>query len=211
MSEHNGRTIKVMIVDPRPVVIIGLRNILDVDGIEVIGEISKGDRIVPACRTMLPDVIIIDMNQMYNRYIPEISDILSGKGVLLFCDNKVDVVDTAFRLGANGCIPKDSEPGYIRQSVIDVSNGMEPLSPEMIREIIGKYKIKISASTGTILTERQKKILILMAQGLYGNAIGKKLYLSGATVKREARNIYDKLGTNDRASAVAEAIRRGYI
>jgi len=227
MSEHNGRTIKVLLVDPRPVVIIrtikvllvdprpvviiGLRTILDVEGIEVMGEVSEADRIIPTCRTILPDVIIIDMNPLYNRYIPEISDILSGKGILLFCDSSMDIVDNALRLGATGCIAKDSESGYIRQSVFDVSKGIPPLSPDMIKDILSKYRVKISATLGTILTERQINILKFIAQGVNTGDIGRKLYLSNSTVKREARNIYNKLGTNDRAAAVAEAIRRGYI
>jgi two-component system nitrate/nitrite response regulator NarL len=116
----------------------------------------------------------------------------------------------AIEAGAQGYLSKDSDPDAICGAILAVARGQTVLGPE-VHDAIGE-EIRLRAPAGPIpLSEREREILIMTADGLSASDIGKKLYLSPATVKTHLQRIYQKLGVSDRAAAVAEAMRAGLL
>ena len=122
-----------------------------------------------------------------------------------------DFIKQAVEAGVSGYLLKDSDCEQITKAVHQVYDGLCPIAPSLTRELVTKF-VKLSRNDqSSILTERQIQILKLIAEGISGKDIGNTLFVSTSTVKREIRNVFDKLGVNDRAQAVSEAMKRRII
>jgi len=122
-----------------------------------------------------------------------------------------DFIKQALEAGVSGYLLKDSDCEDITEVVHQVYDGLCPIAPSLTRDLVNKF-VKLSRNQqASILSERQTEMLRLIAEGLSGNDIGSQLSISPSTVKREIRNIFDKLGVNDRAQAVYEALKRRII
>jgi len=212
---NESRRIKVLLVDDHHVVREGLRRILDMDGgIEVIGEARSGEEAVAKAVALSPDVIIMDLKMPGMDGISatrEIIQKLPGANVLVLTLYAEDFVKQAVEAGVSGYLLKDSDAEQITRGVHQVYEGLSPIAPSLTRGLVTEFA-KLSRSTrSSVLTPRQVEILKLIADGESGKSIGERLFLSTSTVKREVRHIFDKLGVNDRAHAVSEAMRRSLI
>ena len=209
MSETNSK-IKVLLVDPHPVVRIGLRCILEGDEIEIIGAIGTGGALSTIEETQ-PDVVIMELKKDSRREIYEILNKYPSARILIFTGYHHTPVTEAISAGVIGFLMKDSSPAIIKQGVIDVAAGLSPISPELNRELVNGY-VKLGRRVeSSVLNDRQIKVLAAISAGKTGKEISKQVFISPSTVKREVRDIFNKLGTSDRASSVAEGIRRGLI
>ena len=213
MSE--SRTIKVLLVDDHNVVREGLRRILDMDPtIEVVGEARSGEEAVVKAVALSPDVIVMDLKMPGMDGITatrEIRQKLPDVNVLVLTLYAEDFVKQAVEAGVSGYLLKDSDTEQIIQGVHQVYEGLSPIAPSLTRGLVTEFA-KLSKSSGSsVLTPRQVEILKLIAEGESGKTIGERLFLSTSTVKREVRHIFDKLGVNDRAHAVSEAMKRNLI
>jgi len=208
-------TIKVLIVDDHQVVREGLRRILDSDNeVEVIGEARSGEEAVVKAISLVPDVIIMDLKMPGMDGIMATHEIKQKKpniNVLVLTLYAEDFIKQAVEAGVSGYLLKDSDCDQITKAVHQVYDGLCPIAPSLTRELVTKF-VKLSRNDqSSILTERQIQILKLIAEGISGKDIGNTLFVSTSTVKREIRNIFDKLGVNDRAQAVSEAMKRRII
>lgn len=208
-------TIKVLIVDDHYVVREGLRRILDKDEeIEVIGEARSGEEAVVKAFSLAPDVIIMDlkmpgMDGIMATY--EIKQKMPDINILVLTLYAEDFINQAVEAGVSGYLLKDSDSEQITKAVHQVYDGLCPIAPSLTRELVTKF-VKLSRNDqSSLLTKRQAEILRLIAEGVSGKDIGSQLFISTSTVKREIRNIFDKLGVNDRAQAVSEAMKRRII
>ena len=213
MSE--SRSIKVLLVDDHNVVREGLRRILEADGgIEVIGEARSGEEAVAKAVALSPDVIIMDLKMPGMDGIAatrEITRQLPKANVLVLTLYAEDFVKQAVEAGVSGYLLKDSDSEQITKAVYQVYDGLSPIAPSLTRGLVTEFAKLSRNSRSSVLTSRQVDILKLIADGESGNSIGERLFLSTSTVKREVRHIFDKLGVNDRAHAVSEAMKRDLI
>ena len=208
-------TIKVLIVDDHQVVREGLRRILEADDeVEVIGEARSGEEAVVKATSLVPDVIIMDLKMPGMDGIMATHEIKQKKpniNILVLTLYAEDFIKQAVEAGVSGYLLKDSDCEQITKAVHQVYDGLCPIAPSLTRELVTKF-VKLSRNDqSSILTERQIQILKLIAEGISGKDIGNTLFVSTSTVKREIRNIFDKLGVNDRAQAVSEAMKRRII
>ena len=205
-------SIKVLIVDDHQVVREGLRRILEMDKqIQVIGEARSGEEAVVKTSALAPDVVVMDLKMPGMDGITATQEIKTKKpdtNVLILTLYAEDFVKQAVEAGASGYILKDSDTEQITKAVHQVNEGLCPIAPSLTRDLVTRY-VKLSRQENTsILNKRQTEILKLISEGISGNDIGNKLFISTSTVKREIRNIFDKLGVNDRAQAVSEAMKK---
>ena len=208
-------TIKVLIVDDHYVVREGLRRIVQLDEeIEVVGEARNGEEAITKANSLLPDVIIMDLKMPEMDGITatrEIKQRLPDVNILILTLYAEDFIRQAVEAGVSGYLLKDSDCDQIIKAIHQVHDGLSPIAPSLTRELVTEYA-KLSRSYQTsILTTRQKEVLRLIADGVNSREISTNLFISASTVKREIRNIFDKLGVNDRPHAVAEAIRRKLV
>jgi DNA-binding NarL/FixJ family response regulator len=205
-------SIKVLIVDDHQVVREGLRRILEMDKqIQVIGEARSGEEAIVKTNALVPDVVIMDLKMPGMDGIVATHEIKNQKpdiNVLILTLYAEDFVKQAVEAGASGYILKDSDTEQITKAVHQVNEGLCPIAPSLTRDLVTRY-VKLSRhENNSILNKRQTEILKLISEGISGNDIGNQLFISTSTVKREIRNIFDKLGVNDRAQAVSEAMKR---
>ena len=113
-------------------------------------------------------------------------------------------------MGASGYLLKDSDRSDICAAVEAIAAGRAVLAPEAQTALAQGVRLR-GASQGPAISEREREVLALTADGLSAPQIGARLHLSPATVKSHLQNVYEKLGVSDRAAAVATAIRLGLL
>ncbi len=208
-------TIKVLIVDDHYVVREGLRRILELEKwIEVVGEAKSGEEAITKAVSLSPDVIIMDLKMpgmdgiMATR---EIKQKMPDVNILVLTLYAEDFVKQAIEAGASGYLLKDSDCEQITKAIHQVYDGLCPIAPSLTQKLVTEYSKISRNSQSSILSKRQIEILKLIAEGERGKEIGSHLFISTSTVKREIRNIFDKLGVNDRAQAVSKAMKQKLI
>ena len=141
----------------------------------------------------------------------EIKEKLPDVNILVLTLYEEDFISQAVEAGVSGYLLKDSDSEQITKGVHQVYDGLSPIAPSLTRGLVTEFAKLSRSNRSSILTKRQVEILKLVAEGESGKDIGEKLFLSTSTVKREVRHIFDKLGVNDRAHAVSEALKRNLI
>jgi two-component system nitrate/nitrite response regulator NarL len=116
----------------------------------------------------------------------------------------------ALATGGFGYVTKDASMRQIQDAVRRVATGVRSLGPDVENQVIEEIQARAERNA-LELTERERAVLELAVQGLTVAAMGKHLHLSPATVKVHLSTLYAKLGVSDRASAVAEALRRRLV
>jgi len=204
--------ISVLLVDDHLVVRAGLRALLDSQpDIEVIGEADTGEVAVAMAAENRPDVVMMDLALGTGiDGVEAIRLIRAGRPdqpVLVFTtyDTDADVV-RALDAGAIGYLLKDSAPQDIFGAIRGAVAGRSVLSPPVASRVLDRMRRPDQA-----LTAREAELLSLLAEGLTNKELGKRLFISEATVKTHLAHIYAKLGVDSRAAAVSIALRRDGI
>ena len=210
--------IRVLIADDHPVFVDGLRTLLAVTGeFEIVGEVATGTEAVQACVELHPDVAIIDLQMPELNGIEATRGIASaapGVGVLVLTMFEDDEsVFAAMRAGARGYLLKGSRQAEIVRAVHVVAGGEAIFGPTVAQRIIAYFKTERPAgSPGAFpeLTDREREVLELLAQGESNLTIAQRLVLSPKTVRNYVSNVFGKLQVADRAQAVVRARRAGF-
>ena len=204
--------ISVLLVDDHLVVRAGLRALLDSQpDITVIGEADTGEDAVAIAVDRTPDVVMMDLALGTGidgvEAIRRIRAARPDQPVLVFTtyDTDADVV-RALDAGAIGYLLKDSAPQDIFGAIRDAVAGRSVLSPPVASRVLDRMRRPDQA-----LTAREAELLSLLAEGLTNKELGKRLFISEATVKTHLAHIYAKLGVDSRAAAVSIALRRDGI
>lgn len=204
--------ISVLLVDDHLVVRAGLRALLDSQpDITVIGEADTGEDAVAMSAARSPDVVMMDLALGMGidgvEAIRRIRAARPDQPVLVFTtyDTDADVV-RALDAGAIGYLLKDSAPPDIFGAIRDAVAGRSVLSPPVASRVLDRMRRPDQA-----LTAREAELLSLLAEGLTNKELGKRLFISEATVKTHLAHIYAKLGVDSRAAAVSIALRRDGI
>ena len=205
--------IRVLLVDDHQVVREGLKRMLEPDkDIKVVGEAVNGEDAITQAELLSPDVILMDIK------MPDMDGItathqLSQKmpDVKVIMLTLYEYVTEAIEAGASGYILKDASRERLIQAIHDAYNGYSPLAPSLTRQVLTELANLSRVSRDSLLSERQCEILRLIAAGLVSRDIGAKLCISESTVKKDLTHTFNRLGVNDRAQAVAEAMKRNLI
>lgn len=210
------KIINVFIADDHPVYREGLaQNWEGVPQINVIGSAGDGRSALEAIRQLKPDVAVMDLK------LPE----LDGMQVLelLFAEDSPTSVlvltaymdsTTVYRAlthGARGFLEKAASFSEITEAVLQIGAGGTIIAPFAQDVLARELRTRQNTTEKPILTSREVEILRLAADGHSGQKIASELHISLTTVKTHLQHIYDKLDVSDRASAVAQAMRRGFL
>lgn len=213
--------IRVLLVDDQALVRGGFRSILDgQDDIEVVGEAADGREAIDRTRTLLPDVVLMDIRMPRLDGIEATRRLLDGRCparvLILTTFDEDEYVYQALRAGASGFLLKSAPPRELAGAVRTVAAGEALLAPEITRRMIEDYVSRprpgSERATGLdTLTPRELEVLGLIARGRSNAEIGADLYLSEPTVKTHVTRILAKLGLRDRVQAVVFAYESGLV
>jgi DNA-binding NarL/FixJ family response regulator len=204
-----GQPIRLLLVDDHPVVRGGLRGMFAGEpGFEVVGEAENGADAIAQAGTLRPDVVLMDLRMPEMGGVEAIRRLRESAPtvrvlVLTTYDTDNDVLP-AIEAGAIGYLLKDAPREELMRAVRVAFQGDAVLAPSVARRLIGQVR----APTQEALSERELDVLRLIAAGASNRDAAAKLFISESTVKTHLLHIYEKLGVQDRAAAVAEAYKR---
>ncbi|MDQ0946926.1 DNA-binding NarL/FixJ family response regulator [Streptomyces phaeochromogenes] len=207
--------LRLLIADDHAVVRAGLRALLEgaVD-LDVIAEASSGEEAVRLGAELTPDVVLMDLRFAgTNRGIDGVEAVrrlaseAPGTPVVMLTSysGRAEVV-RALEAGARGYVLKAGPPEDLFRAVRSAAVGGMGLAPEVVGDLVGQVVTPVPE-----LTQREREVVRLMADGHSNRSIADSLYLSEATVKTHLVRIYRKLGVDNRAAAVSQAVRRGLL
>jgi DNA-binding NarL/FixJ family response regulator len=214
--------IRVILADDQELVRSGFASLLRAeDGIEIVGEASDGLEAVGMALRTRPDVILMDIRMPgldgieATRRIAAHQELSAAHVIILTTFDLDEYVFDAIRAGAAGFLVKDTSPSELIHAVRVVAAGDALMSPGVTRRLIAEF----AARTRSIrpvpgiddLTQREREVVALVADGLSNEEIAGKLYLSQSTAKTHALRAMAKLGARDRAQLVAIAYQAGLV
>nr|WP_274635608.1 response regulator transcription factor [Microbacterium bovistercoris] len=213
--------ISVAIADDQPLIRAGLRMVVDSQSdLRLVGEAADGDAAVALARQSSPDVFLMDIRMPGRDGIQATAGILAAGAstrVLMLTTFDVDgYVYDALRAGASGFLLKDAGPEQLIAGIRTVAAGDMLLAPVLTRRLVEGYVRRPrtgGAGPGplTELTDRERDVLIAIADGLSNVEIGQRLFVSEGTVKTHVSRILAKLGLRDRVQAVIAAYEHGLV
>ncbi|MFP8887154.1 MULTISPECIES: response regulator [Streptomyces] len=214
MADAAGEVIRVLLVDDHQVVRRGLRTFLEVQGdIEVVGEAADGAEGVDRAEELRPDVVLMDLRMPGAdgvealRKLRELGNPARVLVVTSFTEQRTVV--PALRAGAAGYVYKDIDPDALAGAIRSVHAGHVLLQPEVAHALLSQEGAGGGPGRGTSLTEREREVLALIADGRSNREIARHLVLSEKTVKTHVSNILMKLDLADRTQAALWAVRHG--
>lgn len=210
---------RVLICDDQMIVCEGLERILQAaDGIEVAGVAHNGQNALDLIPNAQPDLVLMDLK------MPIMNGIIATRKirekypeiyvlVLTTYDDDEWIFD-AIRAGATGYLLKDTPPADLVKAIQGTLNGQSFVDPNVAGRILSGFAHRTTLDfqpTNYNLSEREREILQLLAQGLSNADIAQQLYLTEGTVRNYTSEIFKKLGVNDRTQAAVVALRYGLV
>jgi DNA-binding NarL/FixJ family response regulator len=219
LSNNEGETVRVAVVDDQRLFAKGLAGLIDMlPGVEVVGVAYDGEEAVALCREEEPDVVLMDISMPKMDGISatrEIRNLLPQTAVIILTGHEDDEhVFEGIKAGAQGYLLKDSEPDDLARAIHTVNAGNTIIAPDLAQKMLNTFEGGRSRSpqlSPPPLTERELEVIRALAHGMSDRQIAGSLGISEKTVRNHASNIYRKLHIFDRTQAVIYAIREGVI
>ena len=209
-----NQAIRVLLVDDHAVVRKGLKAFLkSYPDLECVGEASDGEEAIALCRSLHPDVVLMDLLMPKMSGEVAIEHIMSEYDdihiIALTSFNDQNLIQKVLQSGAIGYLLKNATGEELAHAIRAAYQGQPTLAPEAAKHLINR--VVNPNQPGYDLTPRELEILELMAEGLNNPQIAEQLSVSRSTVKFHVSNILSKLGTSSRVKAIAIAIQHHII
>ena len=215
----------MLLADDQPLLRRGFRMILEAeDGVTVAGEAGDGAEAVELARRVRPDVVLMDIRMPGTDGIEATRRITAAEpGVRVLVLTTFDLDEYAFgalQAGASGFLLKDVRPHELVAAVRTVASGDAVVSPRVTRRLLEEYAQQLPVADAhplerypqlASLTEREREVLEVVAQGLSNTEIATSLFVSETTVKSHVGRILAKLGLRDRVQIVVLAYESGLV
>ena len=210
---------RILIADDHAIFRDGLRKLLDdANDITIVGEASNGTECIKMLSKLKPDILLLDLRMPEKDGLSVLEEVnfdsLPTRVIVLTAAEDDRDVVRAMRLGARGVVLKQSASDLLVKSIRKVADGEIWLDNRMTAEVIDAFKKSAEAGQRRekpLLSDREKEIVQLVAQGFRNREIGEKLFISEQTVKNHLHNIFDKLGVSDRLELALYAIHHRLI
>jgi DNA-binding NarL/FixJ family response regulator len=207
-------TMRILLVDDHAIVREGLRALLDdVNGMSIVGEASNGDEAVEMAARLKPDLVLMDL-KMPGLPAPDAIRAIRARNpavqILMLTSYAEDQqVQKVISAGALGYVLKDVAKAELLKAMTTVVRGEPWLHAEAQRLLVNRMRKPSEFNPLELLTDREKSVLKLLAQGQSNRSIGKSLQLTEGTVKGYVSNILAKLKLEDRTQAALLAVKLG--
>jgi NarL family two-component system response regulator YdfI len=209
--------IRIVIADDHLIVRQGLKLILETEeGLELVGEASDGAEAIQRCIELRPDVVLMDLRMPGMDGLTAIEHLHIEQPqiavVILTTFNEDELMLRGLRAGAKGYLLKDTDRQTLFSAIRAAARGETLFQPEVLARLLSKVGEKSFSSTTTFnLTEREQEVLNSVARGERSKEIALKLKITERTVKAHLASIYNKLGVDSRAAAIAVASQNGLL
>lgn len=213
------QAIRILVADDHAIFRDGLRKLLEAsDDAQIVGEASNGVECTKMLPKLKPDILLLDLRMPEKDGLAVLEEVnfeaLPTRVIVLTAAEDDRDVVRAMRLGARGVVLKQSASDLLLKSIHKVYDGEIWLDNRMTAEVIDAFKKSAEAGMRRekpLLSDREKEIVQLVAQGFRNREIGEKLFISEQTVKNHLHNIFDKLGVSDRLELALYAIHHRLI
>ena len=212
-------TIRVLLADDHGLVRAGLARLIDSDpDLHVVGEAGTGRDAVELARRLTPDVALLDIRMPVMDGIEATRRIVSSgstRVVILTVFDLDDYVYAALQAGASGFLLKDAQPDEMLTAIRVAAAGHALIAPSITRRLLTEFA-RLGAAAQAVpgidaLTDREREVLVHMADGLTNAEIAAVMYLGEATVKTHVGRVLAKLQARDRVQAVIAAYDAGLV
>jgi DNA-binding NarL/FixJ family response regulator len=209
-------SLTVLIADDHPVFRKGLRALLaSMPALKLAGEATNGEDAIRLAEQLQPDIILMDLQMPGGGGLAAIRQIVRTSPhirilvVTMFQDD--DSVFAALRAGARGYVLKDMDDEEITRAIVAVGRGEAIFSPAIAERLMTFFSTRPALPVEVFpeLTESERSVLALMAQGVNNDEIARRLSFSSKTVRNYVSNIFSKLQVADRAQAIVKAREAG--
>ncbi len=222
VSEKRRKSIRIVIADDHEIVREGMKKWLALeDDIEVVGEAGDGREVLERVQELEPDVLLLDLRMPNLDGLAALQALQQANRstrviVLTASEDKNEFVQ-AMKLGCSGIVLKQTAPDLIIKSIRKVNAGEIWLDSHTTAAVMRQFSSPIDmAPTGqsktrerSPLSQREREIVALVAQGYKNKEMAEKMFISEQTVKNHLHNIFDKLGVSDRLELALYAIHKG--
>ena len=218
--------IKIIIADDHALLRQGIRNVLELEeDLQVIGEACDGEEAVSKVATLVPDILLLDINMPKMNGLEVIKQVSQQQPkvriiVLTMHDDENYVIEV-IKAGAVGYLLKDIEPGMLVKAIRTVYDGESFIYPCLAKKLFGEINRQhvknleaakmIGRSKEERLNYREIEVLEMVCKGMSNQEVAKTLFLSEKTVKNHLTSIFRKIGVTDRTQAVLYAIKHKIV
>jgi two-component system, NarL family, nitrate/nitrite response regulator NarL len=182
--------------------------------LDLVGQASDAREALRAIGAEQPDVALIDgaLEGLTGAQVLNAigRDGLRTRVVMIAAEPDPELVYAALARGAAGFLTKDADGRELCDAITAVARGTTVLAPELQAGVAGEIRLR-AVHERPFLSDREREVLKLVAEGLTAPQIARRIHLSTATVKTHLSHVYEKLGVAERAAAVAAAMRRGLV
>jgi len=212
------RKTRILIVDDHTIVRGGLRLLLETaDHLEVVGEAENGRVALHLAADLQPDVILMDLRMPEMDGLTAIGHLQAEQPhiavIILTTYNEDEMMLRGLQAGAQGYLLKDMSRESLIDTIEAAVRGDTLLKPEILQRVLAAQQPATApvAAADIDLTERELEVLRVAAEGETNKGIGLRLGITDRTVKAHLSSIYNKLGVDSRAAAIAVAARHGWL